>query len=168
MSDLVSPVVEPLSGNHNRRQFRCGVDVLDEYIQRYANQDSKRRISRTFVAIIPGSSDIIGYYTLSAASFSATELPQGHAKKLPHYPVPAALIGRLAVDQSWHGKKVGRLLLIDAMDRVLKASMAMGIYAIIVEAKDKSAVSFYEQYGFVDFTGDQLRLFLTIQTIQKI
>ena len=78
--------------------FRCGQALLDDYICRYASQDVRRNVARVFVATPESEPNrLAGFFTLSAGSVNCSELPQSLAKKLPRYPVPVALIGRLAV-----------------------------------------------------------------------
>jgi len=69
-------------------------------------------------------------------------------KGLPKYPIPAVRIGRLASSASARGMGLGELLLQNAVKRVLQARNTLGIYAIVVEAKDGSAEAFYRKYGF--------------------
>ena len=102
---------------HYRENFSCGQPALDTYIQQLASQDIKRKVARVFVACEPEGNEVKGYYTLSAASFKKEDLPAEIAKKLPHYPVPAAILGRLAVDQSSHGQGLGKFLLMDCVSR---------------------------------------------------
>ncbi|MGB8363834.1 MAG: hypothetical protein ACLQUZ_02435 [Rhizomicrobium sp.] len=42
------------------------------------------------------------------------------------------------------------------------------IAAIIVDAKNKRAQAFYESYGFRAFAGEPRRLFLPLETFEKI
>jgi predicted GNAT family N-acyltransferase len=168
MTEQFPPTIELLNKHHNRSGFLCGESLLDDYLRQYAKQDAKRRISRIFVATFPGSRRVAGYYTLSATSFMKSDLPAQQAKKLPQYPVPAAIIGRLAVDQKWQGTGLGRFLLVDALDRILKASMEVGVFAVIVDAKSETAKKFYEAYGFKAFGSQPLRLFLPLETLQAI
>src|SRR4030067_2998905 len=116
------PVAEPLARNPRRDGFDCGEPALNDYLHRQARQDMRRGVSRGYVARERGSSGVLGYYTLSAASFGRKSLPEKEAKRLPHYPVPAALLGRLAVDRSCQGEQLGRDLLFDALSRVLRAA----------------------------------------------
>ena len=104
-------VIEPLASQHDRTNFSCGEPALDAYLQRQASQDMRRRIAQVFVAVGDGPGMIAGYYTVSAASFQKDELPPALAKRLPHYPVPAAVLGRLAVDRGYQGRGLGELLL---------------------------------------------------------
>jgi len=94
-------------------------------------------------------------------------LPPELAKPLQHYPVPAVLLGRLAVDRAYQGRRLGELLLLDAARRVVRASAAIAVYALVVDAKNEEARSFYERYGFRRFPDAPSRLFLTLDTFLK-
>jgi GNAT superfamily N-acetyltransferase len=109
-----------------------------------------------------------GYYSLSAASFQRDSLPAEQAKRLPRYPVPAALLGRLAVDEGMKGKGLGAFLLMDALNRLLLATQTLAIHALAVDAKDEAAAAFYRKYGFIAFPADARRLFLPMATIRKL
>ncbi len=96
--------IELLDQSHNRNVFDCGIASLNRYLKRQANQDMQRRVSRVFVGRPPESkSRVLGFYTLSAISIDLSALPEKVARKLPKHPVPAALIGRLAVDLAAQG-----------------------------------------------------------------
>ena len=100
----MSFVIEPLGRQHDRAAFSCGVAELDDYLKRRAGQDIRRRIARVFVATEDGSNIVLGFYTLSALAIDVSSLPEDQARRLPRHPVPAALIGRLAVDRSAQGE----------------------------------------------------------------
>lgn len=131
-------------------------------------QDVRRRVARVFVALEDDSSSIAGYYTLNAARFEETSLTPEEAKRLPHYPVPAILIGRLAIDRRNQGRGLGETLLMDAIKRVLRASQVIAAYAIIVDAKNDDAMAFYKRYGFVSFATMTSRLYLPLATLSKL
>ena len=103
---------------------------------------------------------LAGFFTLSAGSINCTELPESIAKKLPRYPVPVALIGRLAVDTAFQGKGLGSILLADACQKVTNASAMLAVAGIVVDAKDAAAVSFYQHFGFQPLPGQPTRLLL--------
>jgi predicted N-acetyltransferase YhbS len=65
-----------------------------------------------------------------------------------------ARLGRLAVAGAYHGRKLGGALLWDAVERASRSEVA--VYALIADAKEERAESFYPQHGFVPF-GDALR-----------
>lgn len=161
-------VIEPLGPHHDRESFVCGEPALDDYLRRRASQDTRRRVARVFVAVGAAPEEIAGYYTLSAASFEKGELPAGIAKRLPHYPVPAVVIGRLAVSRSFQGRRLGENLLLDAVRRIVGASTTIAAYAVVVDAKNDAARAFYERYGFRPFPSTPRRLFLPLATFEKL
>ena len=159
-------IVEPLNRNHDRTAFNCGIESLDRYFKRQAGQDIKRRMSRVFVA--RGRRDgtrVLGYYTLSTLSIDLSCLPDKLAKKLPRHPIPAALIGRLAVDISAQGRGIGKLLLSNSIKRTLAVSSEIAIYAMIVDTINQEAESFYKRYGFSHLAHSGNRLFLPLRSL---
>jgi len=161
-------VIEPLDKRHDRSSFSCGVPQLDRYLTRQASQDVRRRIARVFVAVRESVPDhILGFYTLSALAVAAAELPPKLARRLPKHPIPAALIGRLAVDVSAQGAGVGRMLLMDAIHRTIAAGNDIAVFAMVVDAKDENARRFYEAFGFMRFPGTPTRLFLTLSSVAR-
>ena len=166
MTDYSKLVIRPLDNVHDKPGFQSGVVSLDTYIKKQASQDVKRRVSRVFVATrVDQPNSILGYYTLSTLSIELSRLPQALARKLPRYPVPAALLGRLAVNQVSQGHGVGKMLLIDAIKRTLAVSDEIAIYAMVVDAIDERAQHFYAQFGFSLLSSDNQRLFLPLKSI---
>src|SRR5690606_22641306 len=128
--------IESLSAAHQREAFSCGQSSLDEFLKRFANQNERLGISRTFVAVRPGERVVAGYYSLSARAVEFESFPEDARKRLPRYPVPVAHLGRLAVDQTAQGQKLGEFLLIDALRRAVSAAAVLGIHAVEVVAID--------------------------------
>lgn len=159
--------IEPITQSHHRKGFSCGKPELDDYLQRFARQNDEKNIARTFVAINEAS-DVLAYYSLSTASISFATLPEDLQKSLPAYPVPAALIARLAVDRSMKGQGLGAGLLIDALHRIVRAAEEIAVKVIMVDAKDDEARSFYQHYGFIELPEQPLRLFLPIETVTTL
>ena len=119
-----------------------------------------------FVLVLPDGT-IGGYYTLSATGVKLTEFPVDITRKLPKYPlVPATLLGRLAVDQTYQGRGYGRFLLADALFRAVRSEIAS--FAVIVDAKDAAARHFYERESFLPFPDQPLRLFRSMADIAKL
>jgi ribosomal protein S18 acetylase RimI-like enzyme len=159
--------VEALGAHHDRVQFACGVPELDRYFHEQVSQDIRRRVTSCFVAVDVASAAVAGYYTLASAGIPLTELPPDIARRLPRYPVvPAARIGRLAVDGAFRGRGLGGLLLIDAAARAHRAEQAN--YALLVDAKDDTAAAFYRHYGFTAFASQPRVLFLPLATAARV
>lgn len=158
-------VIEPL-GAHDRASFSCGTAPLDRYLREQASQEVKRLVASCFVAIETTTQALAGYYTLAATSVPANDLSSEFVKRLPRYPLlPAALIGRLAVDLRYQGKGLGSALLVDAALLVLRSEMKA--LALIVEAKDEKAMAFYRFQGFTPFVSQHMSLYLALETFRK-
>jgi GNAT superfamily N-acetyltransferase len=149
--------------------FFCGKAALDDYIRRYAGQDVKRSLARVFVATPDNDQQqLAGYFTLSAASVSAADLPDPLRRKLPRYPVPVALLGRLAVATTFRGQGLGGILLADALLKVANASRVLAMAGVIVDAKDEDAASFYRHFGFNTLPGQPERLLLSARAFPSL
>ena len=168
MTDRIDALrIEPILHKHQRKNFDCGEDSLNEYISLYARQNDTQNIARTFVAV-DDDHLVLGYYSISAASIEFAELPEELAKHLPGYPVPAARIGRLAIDQSVQGQGLGARLLTNALQRICTASGEMGIKIVLVDALNAKARAFYAHFGFIPLPGEKTGLFLPIETVTGI
>jgi GNAT superfamily N-acetyltransferase len=129
-------------------QFSCGEASLDRWLIAYAGQNQQRDAARTFVTANPDGK-VAGYYTLVAAQVeheqATSTVRQGLSR---HFPIPVALIARLAVTEQHQGTGLGRSLLLDALLRVLRASDQLAVRAVTVDALNDRAASFYRHFGF--------------------
>jgi predicted N-acetyltransferase YhbS len=156
----------PLEASDDRAAFSCGRPELDDWFRQRAGQDQRRQVSQVFVC--RDEHGVAGYYTLSAFSIITDDLPGAITKKLPRYDtVPAVLLGRLARHERLRGTGLGELLMADAIERVIQASQNVAMYAIVVDAKDDKAATFYKSLGFQPFPSRANRLFLPLATILK-
>jgi GNAT superfamily N-acetyltransferase len=156
--------IEELTKRHLRTTFDCGEPALNDYLKKFALQNAKNNVSKTFVVVSP-EAKVLGFYSLSAANIDVESLPSDIRKKLPHYPIPMARLTRLAVDQSMQGQGLGEFLLIDSLQRCVKLAKEMGIFGVLVDAKHEKAKHFYQKYGFREVVSQPLTLFLPIKTI---
>ena len=154
-------IIEPLAANHDRTEFSCGVEALDRYFRQLAGQDVRRRATACFVAREANSGSVAGFYTLAAGGVPLSEMPPPLVKRLPRYPtVPVALMGRLAIALPFRGLKLGGVLLWDAVDRAARSEVA--VFALVVDAKDEHAESFYRHHGFIAFGSTSRTLILPL------
>lgn len=156
-------IVELNGRLHDRAGFDCGNEALNRYLRSLATQHRLKGIATTFVLV---ESDrparVLGFYALSAAALALENLAQADRKGLPAYPVPAVRIGRLAVSLAARQRGFGELLLQNAVRRVLAARGALGVCALVVEAKDATAERFYRKYGFRLCAGEVRQLYLPL------
>ena len=164
-------ITEQIQQSDQTIDFDSGTPALDQYLARHAYSNDLRGIGRTFVLRNPergaDSATLIGFYTLSMATLEVRQLPKAVSRNLPKYPLPVALIARLAVDKRNQGRGFGEKLLTEALHRILLAADTVGCFGVVVDAKDDRAVTFYEKYAFtvIDPTGTfPRRMFLAIST----
>ena len=153
---------------HDRESFDCGKSQLNDYLKKIAGQDAKKGYSKTFV-VTSGveNKEIIGYYCTSASSIEFENIPQNFSKRLPKYPAPSMLIGRLAVDKRMQGQRLGERLLMHALSRAVRVASEIAIFAVRVDALDEEAKKFYLHYEFVPLEGKEFSLLLPMKTIMK-
>ncbi len=158
-----SMLITPLDDRHDRSSFSCGNEALDRYIREQSSQDVRRNTARVFVAVILDQPDrILGFFTLSAATVIGRDLPAAMEKRLPKHPIPAALIGRLAVDLNAQRKGLGALLLADAVKKTKLAAETVAMSVLVVDPIDDDAKEFYAAFGFQSLRGPQSRMFMAI------
>jgi predicted GNAT family N-acyltransferase len=156
--------VSVLNDPHDRKGFTCGVESLDRYLQTQAGQDVRRKANAVFVLSLEAELQrVLGYYTLCAMAISQGEVPEAARKHIPRYPlVSCTLIGRLAVASDQQGRRLGSILLADALQRAFDSASTVGSSMVIVDALDETAAGFYAAHGFVRLP-DQLRLVLPMR-----
>jgi len=148
---------------HNCANFDCGTPVLNEYLARYATQHRRKGVTQIYVLVDSQASNVVlGYYTLSAAQVDAEQISDEDRKGLPRFPVPCFRMGRLAVHKDHAGKGLGDTLVGLAVNRCLHAREKVAAYALVVDAKDQKAKSFYEHYGFTATTDQPMVLYLPL------
>ena len=159
--------IERLTKQHDRKGFDCGQPALNDFLKRFARQNDQLDMGLTYVAVEPGSTTILGFYTLSSGHVPFDALPLSESKGLPRHPIPVVLLARLAVDRRHQKQGIGESLLVDALRRAAQASETVGVRAIAVDAKNESARAFYQHFGFLAFADDPLHLFLPMETVRK-
>lgn len=126
----------------------------------------RRNLARVYVLTRDGKI-VDGFYTLSATAIDPSNLPLEMARKLPGFPIPATLLGRMAVDVRMQGHRLGNLIMVNALRRAWDGSRIIGSWAVVVDAKE-SARGFYLKHGFRPFPDQPVRLFLTMDRFAQL
>ncbi len=157
---------EPLSDRHEVSRFRSGVPNLDAWLQGKARLNEAKGGARTYVAC--DGRRVAGFYSLAASAVERQRVSSRVGRNMPQ-PVPVILLGQLAVDRDYQGRGLGSDLLIDAAKRALVAADVIGARAIIVQALDERAKSFYERFGVRQFSDrEPLMLVLRVSALRVL
>ncbi len=152
-------------GSQNREGFDCGEASLNDYLQRFARQNSKRGSSKTYVAA--PENIVLGYFTLCAGSVALENFPELERKGLPRL-VPVVHLARLAVDRNTQGQGLGEALLIGALETALLVADIIGVMGIEVWAINDSARAFYGRYHFQTLEDDFFHLYLFVEGAKRL
>lgn len=160
-------LTELLQKKHNRIDFDCGKQLLNNYLKNQARQDQTRNLASCFVLLDDDAIQINGYYTLSNTSIPLETLPDSLKKKLPgsYQSIPTTLMGRFAISNSYQKKGLGKLLLVDALMRCYKYSSHIGSFGVVVDPIDMEAERFYSHYKFIKLP-DSGKMFITMKTLE--
>lgn len=151
----------PIESHDNTAGFDSGEPALDRYLTDRAFANHVSGVARCYVCVEDKTDRLVGYYTLSAVAVEHTHLP-GRARRNAPNPVPAVLLGRLAVDRQIQGSGLGRLLVRDAVLSTLAAAERIGVRVLIVHALHDAAATFYATLGFKPSPTDPLHLYLLL------
>lgn len=149
-----------LLAEHDSSEFHCGIESLDLWLRQRAIKNQVLGASRTYV--VTDQKRIVGYYCLSSGALDAIDAPGSIRRNMPD-PIPIAILGRLAVDQTWQGRGLGVALLQDAVLRTGDAAKILGIRGLLVHALSTEAKRFYERYDFAASPKNPMTLVLSLK-----
>jgi len=160
---MLLSVPEPLNATHDVTLFRCGKSALDHWLQTRALSNQEKGF--TVVMVVHDAGRVVGYYGLAPTAAVPTGLPRSIKTGQPPNPVPCLLLGQLATDLSCAGQGVGTGLLRHALIRCVQGARLIGGRALMVNAIDPDAASFWQRRGFLLSKDDPLVLFRSIADI---
>jgi GNAT superfamily N-acetyltransferase len=166
MPDFPFTTPRVLKRSDRTADFDCGVEALNRYLRLHALQAQSGDGARTYVTL--SDKDLAGYYTLAYGSVEHASAPSRASRGVARHPIPVLLLARLAVDLRFSGRGLGAELLRDALLRTVSAADIAGLRAVVVDAKDKSAIAFYERFGFEPFANDPQRLCLILKDVRAL
>lgn len=148
MTDLCRP--EPLDpSRHDRDGFDSGEPELDEWLKRYAGQNRKGDTAATWVIATP-QGKVVAYASLAMTAINRSAAPNPMAKRAPD-PVPALLLGRLAVDKTHSGLGIGTALVAHVLATAAELNTKAACRAVVVTAIHDKARAWWERLGFHPF-----------------
>jgi predicted N-acetyltransferase YhbS len=151
MAELTPP--RPLRREDDRESFDCGRPSINHWFRRYAWRNQESGASRTSIVSDPPSGAIVGLVSLSMAEIVRDHLPRSAQRNQPD-PLPAILLGQLAVDLRFQGRGLSRSLLVYALTTAVRVSREVGCFAVLTHPLDDGVRAFYGKFGFEDLPFD--------------
>lgn len=166
MTELRRP--EPLDpGRHQREAFDSGEPTLDDWLRRYAGQNRRRDTAATWI-IADVDDVVVAYASVAMTGIDRTAAPASVGKGAPN-PVPALLLGRLAVDRRYTNLGVGTALTAHVLATAVELNEKAACRAVVVTALNSAARTWWERLGFHPFYPDdaaELDLYLLTSEIE--
>lgn len=153
-----------LADTHAVEAFDCGDAALNDWLKGRAARNQREGSSRTWV--VTENDEVIAYYASSTAVLARAEATKRAGRNQPD-PLPAMLLGRLAVSLSHQGQGIAAALLKHFLLKATEVADVTSLRLVLVHAKDQHAANFYEHFGFEPSPIDQLTLLLLLKDIEK-
>jgi predicted N-acetyltransferase YhbS len=150
---------EPLADHQDLSDFNSGTPSLDDWLKKRARANQAAGASRTF--IVCDGERVVGFYALASGAISSNEATGRIRRNMPD-PIPVVVLGRLAIAQSYQGRKLGGALVRDAAKRVIAAGDEIGIRAVVVHAISEDARNFYLALGFLPSPTNEMTLMIPL------
>lgn len=151
----------PIAQTDDTQGFSSGQESLDRYLAQRALANHGSGFARCYVCAENEDTQVLGYYTLSAVAVEQAQLPGRAGRDAPD-PMPAVLLGRLAVDHTAKGSGLGALLVRDAVLSTLSAADRVGVRLLLVHALHDAAAASYASLGFRPSPTDPRHLYLLL------
>ncbi len=156
-------IPEPLTEAHDVSAFSCGKPSLDHWLQTRALSNQQKGF--TAVLVVHDEGRVVGFYGLAPTAVVPNALPRSIRTGQPPDPVPCLLLGQLATDLGWAGRGIGTGLVKHALQRCVTAAKLVGGRALLVNAVDFEAATFWRRRGFLPSRDDPLILVRSIADI---
>jgi GNAT superfamily N-acetyltransferase len=154
-------------GRDDRTEFDCGEPILDEWLRRYAGQSRQLDTAATWV-ITDTNDVVVAYASIAMTAIDRSVAPWELAKQAPD-PVPALLLGRLAVDRRYSNLGIGTVLAGHVPATAVELNQKAACRGVVVTALTPAARSWWQRLGFHPFDSadpEQLDLYLLTSEIQ--
>lgn len=160
---------------HDRSNFDCGVDRLNNYLKLSARKQQKNDMTRVYVAVETGTTVVLGYHAVNVGTMNVAELSAPPRGTPSHGEIPVLFLGQIAVDQKAPGMGVGSILMHHVFEKASVVASEVGCHAVLLDVmSDGNADAFrkrkewYESFGFRSFASKNARMFMTLNQIRQI
>ena len=160
---------------HDRADFDCGVDRLNNYLKLSARKQQRDDMTRVYVVVEEGSTRILGYHAINMGMMNVDELERRPRGAPDHGEIPVLFLGQVAVDKAAQGRGLGGILMNHIFEKACVVADVAGCHAIILDViSDGGEAAFgrrkawYESFGFGSFASNPARMFLALKQVRAV
>ena len=160
---------------HDRSEFDCGVERLNNFLHLSAKKQQKDNMIRVYVAAAQGDTKILGYHAINVGTMNVAELAKKPRGTPPHGEVPVLFLGQVAVDRQVQGLGVGSVLMHHVFEKACVVADEVGCHAVLLDVMSDGGddafakrQQWYEEFGFQSFASNPARMFMTVKQIRQI
>ncbi|MEG3618153.1 GNAT family N-acetyltransferase [Magnetovibrio sp. PR-2] len=160
---------------HDRSNFDCGVDRLNNFLKLSAKKQQKDDMTRVYVVVEPEHTIVLGYHAINVGIMNVTELPKLPKGAPKHGEIPVLFLGQVAVDQKGQGLGIGSILMHHVFEKACVIADEAGCYAILLDVMADGGMEafqrrkdWYEEFGFQSFPSNQARMFITMKQVRQV
>ena len=143
-----------LTPNHLEtfQAFTCGsgnewCDTLNDFLKENALPEGAGLFNKTYVFY--NDEAPVAYATLAASEIDRKRSNILFGSNKPHPTIPALQIGRIAVDESCQGQKLGTTVLGWIEKLAVESGIGCRFLVLTADEKNAGAIRLYKRYGFV-------------------
>ncbi len=160
---------------HDRAGFSCGVERLDNFLKLNAKKQQKDDMTRVYVVVEDGETEILGYHAINLGMMDASELIKRPRGAPDHGELPILFLGQVAVSEVAQGDGLGSILMHHVFEKAVAIAEEVGCFAIVLDVmSDGDEVAYtkrmdwYEKFGFQSFASNPSRMFMTMKQVRLI
>ncbi len=146
--------------NINFDSFDCNDDSFKEFLGNCADYSQKGICCPHF--LVSDDNTLVGFYTISPSCIIKNHYRGKLDYDIP-FPLPAWLIGQLAVDKRYQGQEIGSGLLLRAIQDIITRAEDGAGAVIYIDALNDKVKEFYKRFGFIDLGHGTKKMVLTME-----
>ena len=147
--DLSRLQISEIRSGECTRRFNCGVRDIDSWASAKAFRRHQQDRARVFCGRLGPNAAVVGFYSLSFSALGSKLLFAQHGDRYPEGYAPFIYIDWLAVALSHQRHGIGRIMLINALQRAYFVSNHVPFYGVALRSLNEKTTRFYDKLGFV-------------------
>lgn len=151
--EAINLTITKLSKLHILRDFKCGQQKLDDFIQKEALSFREEGLGITYVAF--SDNELVGFVTISMADVRTKHMGD-HGVPIGIENYPALQIGQLGVNEKIQRKGIGTQLVKWCMNKAIELSKDIGCRLLVLNSIPTS-VGFYKNLNFIELKNQKGR-----------